>query len=175
MTKLIDITGEEFGRWTVLGRDHDKKGTAHWLCRCECGNYAIVERANLKRKNGTQSCGCLVKFKYGVANMRQVINNYKRHAKRRGLEYNLTEKQFKKITKENCFYCGAKPNNISDRKMNNGEYIFNGIDRLNNNKGYIIDNVVPCCFICNRAKDTHTLQEFKEWVCRIYNKMYGAS
>lgn len=51
-------------------------------------------------------------------------------------------------------------------------YINNGIDRIDNNKGYTIDNVVPCCKMCNQAKNDYTLQEFQDWVEKIYNKMF---
>ena len=51
----------------------------------------------------------------------------------------------------------------------------NGLDRVDNNKGYTIDNVVPCCKRCNYAKNNQTPREFKEWVKKVYNKMYGVS
>lgn len=60
---LRDLTGQTFGRLTVIERvqDHITKGGKHlvqWLCKCECGNHAVVLSANLK--NGiTKSCGCV--------------------------------------------------------------------------------------------------------------------
>jgi len=51
--KLIDLTGQRFGRLTVLRRDHGK----FWECRCDCGNTCIVNRDHLGRD--TNSCGCL--------------------------------------------------------------------------------------------------------------------
>jgi hypothetical protein len=59
MTKLVDITGQQFGRWVVL-KLHPKRGfnwQTRWICRCECGETKIVVGATLK--NGTsRSCGC---------------------------------------------------------------------------------------------------------------------
>ena len=107
--------------------------------------------------------------------MRLSITNYKKTAKRRGHNWDLTEEQFKKITQKDCYYCGAKPNNITKYPNCNGIYIYNGIDRIDNTKGYTIDNVVPCCKYCNMAKNILTLQKFTEWVKRIYNNMYGVS
>jgi len=141
-----------------------------WLCRCECGRKSIV-RGSLLRMGKTKSCGCLNRFPSGVGNMRRVIRTYKNDAKKRGIEYNLTEKQFAKITQKNCYYCGAKPNNVTNNNVNSGEYIYNGIDRIDNSKGYTIDNVVPCCKTCNSAKGTLTTKEFKEWVVKIYNNL----
>src|SRR6516162_1801432 len=58
MTKLIDLTGRKFGRWTVLGRAHNSiAGQTRWRCQCSCGKCGIVQGASLKRPSGG-SCGC---------------------------------------------------------------------------------------------------------------------
>ena len=60
--KLIDLTGQRFGRWTVIERaGSDRYRTAVvtlWLCRCDCGTEAIVRGQNL-RSGRSLSCGCL--------------------------------------------------------------------------------------------------------------------
>ena len=182
MGKVIDITGQKFGRLTVTKRvfPNDKYRHSMWLCKCECGNEKIVNERSLKG-GLTKSCGCLQKeitgnlhrLKSGIATMRCSIRNYKYWAKSRELEYNLTEEQFKEITQKDCFYCGAKPGNISKTPNNNGAYIYNGIDRVDNKKGYTIDNVVPCCKRCNQAKKNYTLQNFQDWIEKIYNRFKG--
>ena len=54
--RLIDLTGQTFGRWTV--QERSGTGRTRWLCKCECGTTTSVDGATLK--NGTsQSCGCL--------------------------------------------------------------------------------------------------------------------
>lgn len=58
MGKKIDLTGQKFGRLTVLERaENDNRGKTRWLCRCECGNEKIISRDNLISGH-TQSCGC---------------------------------------------------------------------------------------------------------------------
>ena len=179
MGKAINLIGKKFGRLTVIKREYpnDKWRHTRWLCKCECGMEKIILGDDLK-SGKTRSCGCLYKeamiknnrkrrLNYGTANMRQIITSYKRHAKRRGLEYNLTEEQFSEITKKDCHYCGAKPNNIKNNCHYNGKYIYNGLDRIDNKKGYMIDNVVPCCKRCNTAKNNSTLQEFRDWIKRL--------
>lgn len=43
MSRLIDLTGQKFGRWTVLKRDTEGKfKDAHWICQCECGTIRSV-------------------------------------------------------------------------------------------------------------------------------------
>lgn len=62
MPNLIDLTGQRFGRYTVISRAPDKigpKGYAEtmWNCVCECGNIRQCEGRNLRRGTST-SCGC---------------------------------------------------------------------------------------------------------------------
>lgn len=44
----------------------------------------------------------------------------------------------------------------------------NGIDRLDSSIGYVKTNVVSCCTKCNYAKHEMTIDEFKEWIKKIY-------
>jgi hypothetical protein len=73
--------------------------------------------------------------------------------------------QFEKLTQSNCFYCGLEPSNkyLSHEKLYNGAYIYNGIDRLDNSIGYILENCVACCEWCNKSKNKRSLEEFREW------------
>ena len=53
-----DLTRNRYGRLTVVRLDHiDKNGHSHWLCKCDCGNFTVVQRSHLKW-NTTVSCGC---------------------------------------------------------------------------------------------------------------------
>lgn len=59
MSKLIDMTGQRFGRLIVLEQaGSDKRGQTRWLCKCDCGKRIVATGANL-RTGHTQSCGCL--------------------------------------------------------------------------------------------------------------------
>lgn len=62
MPKLIDLSGQQFGRLKVIERHATKDGHAAWLCQCECGQLTVVNGRNL-RSGATQSCGCLHKEK----------------------------------------------------------------------------------------------------------------
>lgn len=60
MPKMIDLTGEKFGKLTVLRKTkNNKNGRVTWECRCDCGNMCYVSSDCLRRKNGTKSCGCV--------------------------------------------------------------------------------------------------------------------
>ena len=178
---LIDLTGKKFNRLTVIKRSYpnNKRTAAMWLCECVCGAKKIIRGQSL-RVGHTQSCGCLQKehlknchkINFRLASIRAVILLYKARAKKRGYEWGLTEEQFKELTQQSCYYCGAKPSNIGKARHNNGEYIYNGLDRIDNNKGYTTDNIVPCCKICNRAKYKMTTKEFKDWIKKSYSHLF---
>lgn len=64
MSKLIDLTGQKFGRLTVLHKDNSRKTStgSYWVCQCDCGN--IVSVRSLSLRNGEiSSCGCYRKEK----------------------------------------------------------------------------------------------------------------
>lgn len=76
-------------------------------------------------------------------------------------EYNLDKEWFiENILNKECIYCGSK-----DRL---------GCDRIDNSKGHIYDNVVPCCYICNCARNNNfSFEEMKELgktIRKIINK-----
>lgn len=57
--KVIEMTGQRFGRLTVLGQGHRAAdGQIMWRCACDCGNIVEVVGGSLRRKLGTRSCGC---------------------------------------------------------------------------------------------------------------------
>lgn len=59
MSKLIDLTGQRFGRLTVLEKDENRKSKtgSYWVCKCDCGNIKSVRSASL-REGAIRSCGC---------------------------------------------------------------------------------------------------------------------
>ena len=56
--KIIDLTGQRFGRLTVIEISEIKNHKTYWYCQCDCGNKIIVNSSNLKTGH-TKSCGCL--------------------------------------------------------------------------------------------------------------------
>ena len=58
--KAADLTGEVFGRWTVLGPREIRRGIPIWWCKCSCGTEKWVVPQTL-RNGGSRSCGCLAR------------------------------------------------------------------------------------------------------------------
>ena len=69
--KFEDLTGQRFGRLVAVARCGAKRGSALWLCKCDCGNDCKVTHRELKTGD-TRSCGCI----------RKERNNGTKHGKR---------------------------------------------------------------------------------------------
>lgn len=68
MGKFVDLTGNRFGRLTVIERvENSKDNRTQWLCVCDCGNKKYIIGKNL-REGKTKSCGCLLKEKAKIIN-----------------------------------------------------------------------------------------------------------
>lgn len=59
MGKIIDLTGKQFGRLTVLALSTDSRRRTRWLCSCSCDGREIVVEGSSLRGGTTRSCGCL--------------------------------------------------------------------------------------------------------------------
>ena len=177
MRKIMDLTGQRFGRLIAIEFVCRKKSYSFWKCICDCGNEKIIASTAL-RSGGTRSCGCLCKEvvhnsvskEIGWAALTRLIIDYKNRARKKNINFTLTRNEFETLTSSNCYYCGIEPKQIYKpvKFCNPGNYIYNGIDRLDNNLGYTLDNCVPCCGICNFAKKTTSENEFLCWIKRVY-------
>ena len=173
---IVNEAGNRYGRWTVIRQaKNGNRRQARWLCQCDCGTMRTVAGSTL-RNGSSQSCGCLQRERTshsrslpkGEASFNEVLGRMKRSAKDRGYEWDLTREQVACLTKQCCYYCGAEPKQCRKAPRHNGPYIYNGLDRLDNDKGYAPGNVVPCCGACNRMKLAMTLEEFTSRICQVY-------
>lgn len=60
MSRLIDLSGQKFGRLTVIKKvkpEQNSQTNAFWLCKCDCGSEVIVRSKSLRIGEST-SCGC---------------------------------------------------------------------------------------------------------------------
>jgi hypothetical protein len=184
-----DLTGQRFCKLLVLEffecekvqLEPKVKYKSVWKCQCDCGQIAYI-RANSLVSDRTKSCGChksAVTREFNAKNKTKinydtfscVWGSYKRGAKTRGLDFNLTKDQFFYLTQQNCAYCDAEPvtKRIPRVKTKLSDYIYNGIDRVNSDLGYEMDNCVSCCSICNRMKVDMPVDLFKAHIKKINN------
>lgn len=92
--------------------------------------------------------------------MAYLFCHYRLAANRKNVPFSLTIEEFRKVTSSLCHYCNAAPKNKIKQKRGFGDYTYNGVDRVKNDQGYVTENVVPCCRMCNVAKNNHSLEDF---------------
>lgn len=169
--------GQKFGMLTTISSEsrivgEKKSSVVFWKCLCDCGNYHIA-RSNGLSYGETISCGCFRRRPELLNKNREeslikklyASNISNKNKMEHGRYSPLTLKQFAVLCKMNCSYCGCKPEN-EHKDIKRGKLITNhilyysGMDKINPFGEYSIDNVLPCCSVCNRAKDNGTLEEF---------------
>lgn len=137
----------------------DKYGSVIWEFQCECGNKKIC-RLTRFRTGHTKSCGCLTNIPIGEAFIFK--GGPAKSTWRRSYADGCSFEKFLELSQQNCFYCNAKPSTHCKN------FIYNGLDRLNSNKDHSEDNIVPCCWSCNRMKSNMNYEEFIDKITKIY-------
>lgn len=177
----LNLIGHKFGRLTVLSYD----GKQFWLCVCECGSQRSIDGGSL-RYNMTKSCGCIRDevstarvhnimtrknvLPQGEAAKRELYRRYASGARVRNLEFSISILDFTKLIVNDCHYCGRIASQVAlvtegqNRKKIYGNFIYSGIDRKDSSKGYVQENCIPCCRICNRAKSNMSYEAFLEYI-----------
>jgi len=115
-----------------------KFGDACFICDV-CGKE--VKRSNVPSGQTCKTCNPAGAFVYN-----------KRQAKVRNKKFELTYDEFVTMFRVPCTYCGDTAT---------------GLDRIDSNKGYVFENVVPSCFTCNRAKNALSYSDFMALVYSI--------
>lgn len=177
--KRKDYSGNRYNLLVADSYKYSIKGKSFWNFNCDCGN-TIIKRIDVVIKSIKSNCGCLYTYKnktrikdggYRAACVK-VYHHYLQSAKRRKYIFNLSLEDFIKISSSDCHYCGlvAKKTLISS-KNNKVGFTYNGVDRKDNKKGYNLQNCLPCCEICNRAKMKTSYEDFISYLNRIKNHL----
>lgn len=161
-----NLTGMVFGNLTALEYVHVpfRNGAPakwYWKCICSCGNECYKSTHDLLNA-GTHEClSCAIstkKLKVTIPNNGAAWNQAyiiaRKGAQKRDLAFELTIEQFRDLCMQPCYYCGSQPTTPmrSGRLKSSLVGYRNGIDRFDNDKGYVVGNCVPCCKLCNRMK-----------------------
>jgi hypothetical protein len=143
MSKLIDLTGQKFGRLIAVRRmSNDKHGHRRWLCLCICKNKTIVRSADLEN-NKTQSCGCLQvekSIKHGYARKRKQSGKYQSWKSMIQRCTNHNNKGYKDYGRKGIVVCEEWLQFKNFNKDMPGWKSGLQIDRKNNKKGYYKEN-----------------------------------
>jgi hypothetical protein len=91
-----------------------------------------------------------------ASEIKEVWRNLHRNAMLRKILFTLTQEEFEKLVIQSCYYCGFY-----------SKHKFIGIDRIDNNKGYISSNCLSACKMCNMIKHVDHPNAFLDKVSLI--------
>lgn len=171
-SKFNKLIGKRFGKLLIteyIKRDYIQHTIGlvsrhFYKALCDCGKEIVVDNGSLRYKNDTmRSCGCFIfeninkvrqdrlqRFGTNDSAINELFSSYKRGALKRRIEFCLSKKDFISFIFNNCFYCDKVPSNKFINKR--CTLLYSGIDRVDNSKGYILNNCVTCCIECNQLK-----------------------
>lgn len=179
----IDITGERFGKLTVLGKSKMQDGNGLlWDCLCDCGNKKTVRGFNL-RKGKTKSCGCIRKEKpngekHGMSNSRlySVWSNMKTRC------CNKNNRAYPRYGGRGIKVCDEwnNPESFIEWALDNGYSDKLTLDRIDNDGNYCPNN---CRWVSMKDQENNTsrnvliefngeLKTFSQW-CENFNLPYN--
>ena len=115
-----DLTGQRFGRLTVIKKGKPYCSSAKWVCKCDCGSVKEIRQSNLI-DGLSKSCGCMAKTRWmkkrlssfsneNMPKVKNVGNKYYASIGFQGKRYNLgsfaTEEEAAqvKLDAENILY-----------------------------------------------------------------------
>lgn len=166
---LLLKPGLKFGKWTTIEWCPKSEiiKIGKWRCICDCGFEKLIKTNDLIDKHTTmcQTCSNRIvtynrRLPKGQACIREILTRIKRQATTRNIPMSLSNEEILNLVFDKCFYCNSGHSNKVISHL--GEYMtFNGIDRMNNTKGYTIQNSVTCCKVCNISK---SILSTKEWL-----------
>lgn len=96
---------------------------------------------------------------YGDISIKKLYDIYQDRAAKRNKIFSLSLDEFAEIQKDECYLCGKQNTDLHK----------NGLDRVDNNLGFVEENVSACCGNCNMAKSTFDISEFLEKCQQITN------
>lgn len=140
--------------------------TRRWLVEClSCGRQTILTWQQVRTRS-CKRCRAEASRKDDVHVVStKVFYLLRTGALARGYSCAITLEDVARLMVLPCHYCGIDGGNLDARRFRSFKY--NGIDRVDNKRGYEQDNIVPCCWNCNRAKGSMTYHGFVEWLKRV--------
>lgn len=181
MPKLRDLTGQRFGRLTVIERTENKGKYVMWRCRCDCGKEITTRGYNLT-SGGSQSCGCYNKERSSAYHTKHGESGTRLHLEWRKMKHrcsNSNNDRWEDYGGRGITVCPEWQNSYEafrDWSLANGYRADLTIDRIDVNGNYEPSN---CRWITNQKQqnnrrdnhyitykgETHTITEW----ARLYN------
>ena len=123
-------------RCPTCGKEFDprKRGIKQVYCSRKCLYPVARARAKARYEEGIKAG-----FLYGRPITDLFFDRYRTGAAKRGIPWEMSKEEFLSFWRSPCSYCGAPIETI-------------GLDRMDNDLGYVGNNVTPCCTTCNLSK-----------------------
>lgn len=162
MSKFVDLTGKRFGRLTVIERAKNHiqpsgQSRPMWLCKCDCGNDAIICSSHLKIGK-TKSCGCYVREIYSKIHKTHGKTNTRLYRIWNGMKQRccyVKDKRYENYGGRGIAVCDEWKNNFEKFygwAIENGYSESLTIDRINNDGNYEPNN---CRWISNKQQQSN--------------------
>lgn len=135
--RLIDLTGQRFGKLVVISRESKYNRNATWRCLCDCGKETVV-RGDVLKRGTTQSCGCGKGLKHGYF-QEPWYSSYKAMMERC---YLPSSGNYKRYGGKGIAVCDEwhDINKFAEWVESSGYVPGLTIDRMDSSKGYSPDN-----------------------------------
>lgn len=91
-----------------------------------------------------------------------LFHSYRKNARYGNVKFDLFQEIFQHCLEQPCYYCGSIP--TKDKP--------HGLDKIDPKKGYVVDNIVVCCWKCNSMKGRLNINDFLSQ-CRIIDNFRG--
>ena len=162
-----DLTGMKFGKLTVTSFCMiDDRRQALWNCMCKCGGKKVVKGSRLTSKE-IIDCGCGHRVRVGDISGRHFAN-IKSHAKWRKLEFEIKIKDVWELYLKQNRKCALSGIPIGF-DLKNESNTTASLDRIDSNRGYIMNNVQWVHKDVNQMKSDRSEHDFLEWIKKIHN------
>lgn len=163
-TCLIPKPLEQY--WTLATGAHQKRARCIPCTQMSKQEYRAANKARLNKKSldyyYANKDHLAIKEKEYNESPNGRFKRFLKEARREKHNVTLTQEEFSVLMKKPCFYC-QKPLPKTGRCL----------DRIDSNKEYTIDNVAPCCHVCNIMKNDSSQTEFFnqiELIFKAYSK-----
>lgn len=177
--KTCKLIGSIIGPFKILStirvETPSKNKITKYECECiKCGSKSYKQLHHIKGFKGSGCLECTEKLTVKPRSSIEERNytNYKYKIEHQTTkEFKLSFEEFNSLVKQDCYYCGSSPvfpERFKTEFKNRDIVYFNGIDRINSNIGYQLDNCVPCCTKCNSMKSDLEVKDFLKHVNKIY-------
>jgi hypothetical protein len=153
------------------------EAVTHFWFNCKCGQDFALRKTNSfvsYEDIKCPDCKRLARLAPHIGE-RYVFRRVKWDAKKAGRSFNLSFEWFIETIQLPCHYCNrSRVNKVDVASKITGEYLlkdfrYNGLDRVDNAVGYEESNCVPCCVVCNRAKNSMPYNDFMDYVKALVN------